>query len=72
MIWNFYDLFNFCHGKKVLMKSIVFIIWLLTHGLVQAVQGKIVLGKNYVTDVHEVMAPEDGKHDLQNMFSEKC
>jgi hypothetical protein len=54
------------------MKSIVFIIWLLTHGLVQAVQGKIVLGKNYVTDVHEVMAPEDGKHDLQNMFSEKC
>ena len=32
-------------------------------GLVQAVQGKIIPGKNYVMDMNEIMAPEDGKHD---------
>jgi hypothetical protein len=39
--------------------------------LVQAVQGKIIPGKNYVMDMNEIMAPEDGKHDLYNMFSKK-
>jgi hypothetical protein len=37
-------------------------------GLAQAVQDKIVPGV-YAMDINEIMAPEDGEHDLYNMFS---
>jgi hypothetical protein len=43
----------------------------LTPGLVQALQDNIIPGENYVMDMNEIMAPEDGRHDLHNMFSEK-
>ena len=43
-------------------------IWLLKHSLAHAAQEKIVPGV-YAMDINEIMAPEDGEHDLYNMFS---
>jgi hypothetical protein len=38
----------------------------LTHGLVQGVQEKIVLGI-YAMYINEIMPSEDGNHDVQNI-----
>ena len=66
-ISNFYDLLNSCLWNFC-WNPLCSYIWLLTHILAQPAQ-KIVLG-NYAMHTNEIMAPEDGEHDLQNMFSE--
>ena len=61
------QLLSYCESSDKILSVYTYGCW---HGLVQAVQGKIIPGKNYVMDMNEIMAPEDGKHDLHNMFSE--
>ena len=68
IIWNFYDFVNSCLWK-FWWNPLCSYIWLLTVILVQAAQEEIVLG-NYAMHMNEIMAPEDGDHDQQNMFSE--
>ena len=53
----------------VLLKSIVFIHMVVDTYSGESCPVEIVLG-NYARHMNEIMAPEDGEHDFQNMLSE--